>query len=154
MTTLADHALPPPKKGRRRAPTRVGAALVPLSLLLFLGATFDAQSDEVGMALHLTEADNGRSVDVRIGDEITLALPENPTTGYRWAIDGLDARLLNLTEQPYTPDSPALGSGGTAQWVLRPIAPGVTTLKLKQWRPWEGDPSIVGRYEITLQISP
>lgn len=105
------------------------------------------------MAASLSEANNGSVAHVRLGDEITLSLPENPTTGYRWAVDVLDPHLVSLTAQPYTPDSPALGSGGTAQWLLRPIGPGTTTLKLKQWRPWEGDSSIIGRYTITLQIS-
>lgn len=138
---------------RRSAVTLAGKSLVIATLLLLSVATLDAQSAEVGMAASLSEADNGSIAQVRLGDEITLSLPENPTTGYRWAVDVLDPHLVSLTAQPYTPDSPALGSGGTAQWLLRPIGPGTTTIKLKQWRPWEGDSSIIGRYTITLQIA-
>ena len=35
----------------------------------------------------LTDADNERTVDLRVGESVRLTLPENATTGYRWAID-------------------------------------------------------------------
>ena len=38
-----------------------------------------------GEPLILTEADGGREVPVSAGQEIELRLPENPTTGMRWA---------------------------------------------------------------------
>jgi len=33
-------------------------------------------------------------------------------------------------------------------------APGETRIKLKRWRQWEGESSVVERYEFTLRISP
>jgi hypothetical protein len=38
--------------------------------------------------------------------------------------------------------------------LMRATAPGTTTVKLKRWREWEGERSVVERYEITLEISP
>ena len=37
--------------------------------------------------LSLVETDNDRTVDVRVGDVVRITLPENASTGYRWAID-------------------------------------------------------------------
>jgi len=33
----------------------------------------------------LTEVDDGRTIAAKVGDTIELVLPENATTGYRWA---------------------------------------------------------------------
>jgi inhibitor of cysteine peptidase len=46
--------------------------------------------------LTLTEADKGKTVQVHTGDQITLQLDENPSTGYLWAIDKTDNAVLAL----------------------------------------------------------
>ena len=43
----------------------------------------------------LTEANDGKAIRVREGDEIVLELPQNASGGYRWHIaraDGLDEK--------------------------------------------------------------
>jgi len=40
------------------------------------------------------EKDNGARVQVERGAKITVELQENPTTGYRWTIGGIDDALL------------------------------------------------------------
>jgi len=45
----------------------------------------------------LTREDNGRAVAVKVGDTVSVRLPENPSTGYSWAIDSLDAKRLDAT---------------------------------------------------------
>jgi hypothetical protein len=37
---------------------------------------------------------------------------------------------------------------------MRAKAPGSTTIKLKRWRQWEGEGSVVERFELTLRVSP
>src|SRR5262245_21975440 len=41
---------------------------------------------EVG-SMVLSEQDFGRTVNVRMGEVVTVRLQENPTTGYRWAVE-------------------------------------------------------------------
>jgi len=102
----------------------------------------------------LTSADNGKTADLRVGDEATLRLPENPSTGYRWAVDTTDPNLINLRQVNYVSASNAMGVGGEVEWLIEAKAPGAAEVKFKRWRPWEGDSSIVERYTITLRISP
>jgi predicted secreted protein len=109
---------------------------------------------EVKMSSVLTAADNGRTVELPVGDEVALRLPENATTGYRWAIDSADANLVDIKEGQYVLTSEKMGGGGEAQWLIKAKAPGATSIKLKRWRQWEGESSVVERYEITLRISP
>ena len=102
----------------------------------------------------LTEADDGKSVGVHVGETVALRLHENASTGYRWAFDNLDTNVVGVSEGKYVPRTAAVGSGGDMQWILEPRAPGTTQVKLKLLRPWEGDSSIQKRFAVTLVIRP
>ena len=101
----------------------------------------------------LTQADKGKSITVHIGDEIIINLTENPTTGYRWAIDKIDATVL-LAQNPTFSSTPggAIGSGGTRTFTFIAKQPGTVYLQLKLWREWQGDSSIIERYDVTIQV--
>lgn len=103
--------------------------------------------------LVLTRADNNRIAELRAGERLEVRLPENPTTGYAWAVDETDRRLLALDNTRYAP--PELGSiGARGQRILIFTArqPGEVALKLKYWRIWEGDASVTERFAITVRI--
>ncbi len=106
------------------------------------------------MSSILTSADNGGTFDLRVGEEVGLRLPENASTGYRWAVDAVDATFVEIEEGEYVSTSKTLGGGGEAQWLVKAKVPGVTQIKLKRWRGWEGEGSIIERYEINLRIAP
>jgi inhibitor of cysteine peptidase len=139
---------------RWRKSSRLVVAAV-LATLLSVGVSLVISSPkEAKMSSVLTAADNGRTVELPVGDEVALRLPENATTGYRWAIDSADANLVDIKEGQYVSTSEKMGGGGEAQWLIKAKAPGATSIKLKRWRQWEGESSVVERYEITLRISP
>ncbi|WP_180982443.1 protease inhibitor I42 family protein [Methylocella silvestris] len=104
------------------------------------------------------EADNGGTIRLHAGETITLRLPENPSTGYGWSLEPYDAELLDVRQGPYRARAGALGAGGEASWTIRARAAGSstkkTTLGLKLWLQWEGDPSIVKRFGVTLPVAP
>ena len=104
--------------------------------------------------LVLTAQNDGQTIDVRVGQTVIVNLPENATTGYRWAIEQMDPRLVEAREAKPQYPSGAIGSGGRAEWVFLPKAPGTTLITLKQWRPWEGAKSIVERFHIQLRVLP
>lgn len=100
----------------------------------------------------VTPGDNGRVVAVKVGDTVSVRLPENPTTGYSWAIDAIDAKRLEADAPAYQGEGAGLGTGGVKTWRLVARASGRTRLALKRWRHWEGDASIVERFAVTLDI--
>ena len=102
----------------------------------------------------VTPADNGRVVAVKVGDTISVRLPENPTTGYSWAIDSIYAQRLDAGAPANQGEGAGLGTGGVKTWKLVARAPGRTRLGLKRWRHWEGDTSIVERCSVTIDIRP
>jgi inhibitor of cysteine peptidase len=111
-------------------------------------------SNPTEVASILTSADNGRTIELHVGDEAALRLPENPSTGYRWAVDVADPNLVRIEERGYLATSERIGAAGEAQWLIKAKAPGATTIKLKRWRQWEGERSVVERFEIKLRVSP
>jgi inhibitor of cysteine peptidase len=98
----------------------------------------------------LTELDDGRTIEARVGDTVELVLPENATTGYRWAFDGLDEQAVRASEGELVGKPAKVGSGGDVRWRLTALAPATTEVKLKLWRRWEGDRSIQKRFAVRL----
>jgi inhibitor of cysteine peptidase len=112
------------------------------------------KAEEKQVANTVTEADNGTTVEMHVGDAIVLRLPENATTGYRWAIEALNGDLVEAQEGQYISQSGAVGGGGEATWTLYPKAPGTAEIKLKLWRPFEGERSVQRNFGVTLKILP
>lgn len=104
------------------------------------------------MSATLSQADHGRVIAVGVGDQLLLHLPENPSTGYRWTLDPVDAAILAVTETGFTGSS-TVGGGGDARWQLRANAAGDVAVSLKRWRPFEGERSVVERFAVTLHIT-
>lgn len=104
--------------------------------------------------LLLTEADNGRTLSLRLGEAVRLVLPENATTGYRWAIDHYDRDLIEVTPMESHYPGTALGSGGEVELVFKGKGVGSGEILLKQWRHWEGDASIIQRFVLRLTVGP
>jgi inhibitor of cysteine peptidase len=100
----------------------------------------------------LTELDDGRTIEATVGDTIELRLPENATTGYRWAFDGLDGHVVRAGEGELIGKPAKVGSGGDVRWRLTALTAATTEVKLKLWRRWEGDRSIQKRFAIRLTI--
>jgi inhibitor of cysteine peptidase len=102
----------------------------------------------------LTADDDGRSATLKVGEAVTVTLPENASTGYRWAIDSADPALITISEPAASYQAGAVGSGGEVIWTFVAKAPGATTVALKRWRHWEGDASVVQRFGFRLSIVP
>jgi predicted secreted protein len=105
-----------------------------------------------GISTSLTGADNGKTIQAHVGDEINIALDANPTTGYGWSVEKSDGTLLTLKQSNYAASSSAVGSGGTQTLTFVAKSVGTANLQLKYWRSFEGDKSIVRRFAVTVQI--
>jgi inhibitor of cysteine peptidase len=87
----------------------------------------------------LTNVDNGKQINVKAGDTITLILESNPTTGYSWQVMAMDGNVLTeLGESEYKSDGQNVpGTGGTETFRFKVVESGKTTLELGYMRPWE-----------------
>jgi inhibitor of cysteine peptidase len=86
----------------------------------------------------LTEADAGRTIELRTGDRLSISLGGNPTTGYSWGLAAVDERVLAPKGKPgYAASSEAVGAGGVFAFEFEAVAAGQTALHLVYRRPWE-----------------
>jgi len=98
----------------------------------------------------LTEQDRGRQVPVSAGDVIELHLPENPTTGMRWAFD--DHAGDEILEDRH--DLTAQGAPGSASarvFRLRVLG-GETALRLRLGQAWEPTEEPQARFDVYLTL--
>jgi inhibitor of cysteine peptidase len=101
----------------------------------------------------ITEADRGREVVARVSDALVVQLPENPTTGFRWALASPDSNILELAQDEFQTAAQA-GVGGGGLRVLRFAArsAGSIRLELKLARSWEsGTPKVV--FSVDVKVS-
>jgi inhibitor of cysteine peptidase len=77
-----------------------------------------------------------RVTDARVGEEFSITLPTNPTTGYSWQID-VPEELLELVARAYVRSSDLIGAGGQESVRLRPKATGEAIIVCRYRRPWE-----------------
>ncbi len=151
MNTLYSHTGEEkhPRKNRWRWMIILAVALVVLGICLGIVMLLQPKPRQ----LTLTEVDAGKTVQAHPGDHILIQLDANATTGFSWAIHKTDTTILALQRESYTPyPGGAVGSGGTAVFTFIAQRAGTAQLQLKYWRSWEGDSSIVKRYEITIQV--
>ena len=103
--------------------------------------------------LTLGEQNDGQRVPAHVGDVFTLRLPENASTGYRWAPDTYDAGSLAIVEEASDYPNATPGSGGEAIFRFRVVRAGPSTLVMKYWRHWEGAASIQRRFTVTVDAA-
>ena len=99
----------------------------------------------------LNEQDSGRIVGLSVGDMLTVRLNENPTTGYRWSVD--TAEGLEALPSRFEPGS-AVGAAGMREFQFRATRQGSFQVRLKNWRAWEGEASVTGRFAVTVEAKP
>jgi len=121
------------------------ALSISMSVLLLLLAGCTASTS-------LTGADNGKTIQVHVGDETNIMLDANPSTGYGWSIEKSDGTLLTLKQSSFSASSSAVGSGGIQTLTFVAKSAGTANLQLKYWRSFEGDKSITRRFAATIQI--
>ena len=102
----------------------------------------------------LEPTDPTRPVTVKAGETFELAVPSNPSTGYRWnIIPELDEDIVQFVEQNYIGEQPVMpGSGGVDVWTFQAVNTGDTKVVLGYYPPAnDHDPEKVVTFSIHVQ---
>ena len=105
-----------------------------------------------GDAMKLSENDSGKTVEIRVGDELEVVLPRQPTTGYVWEVSSLDSDVLRLGKADFFADDNAIGSGGMEIIKFHAIAAGTGVVRLIYHRPFEPNMSPINSFKVTVII--
>ena len=123
-----------------------------------LNVVIGADSPQIaaGDKFDLTEADNGKNIEVHTGDIIRITLESNITTGYSWEnADKVDKDILALDSNDYVSDpnpEELDGVGGNTVIVYRALKPGKAKIELVYLQSW--DPSEFDtKFSVTVEVS-
>jgi predicted secreted protein len=99
--------------------------------------------------------DPKRPIEVRKGQEFTIILDSNRTTGYRWELAHTpDSGIVGVIGSQYeAPDTQKIGSGGKEVWTFLAKGPGKTKVSFHYIRTWEKqtEPAKISSFEIIVQ---
>ena len=104
--------------------------------------------------LVLTEEEANKTVDVHVGDTISIRLPERPGTGYRWSVATLDEQLVGVDDSDFEQAASGVGGSGVRTIRLNARGAGMARVELKNRRAWEPNATPLGQFNVTLQIEP
>ncbi|MDG9884993.1 protease inhibitor I42 family protein [Pseudomonas sp. GD04058] len=94
-------------------------------------------------------------IDLSIGQALTLTLPSNPSTGYRWQVQDAASSVLGaLGPEVYrsNDNTGMVGSDGQSTWRFRAKGAGEGHLVLVYQQPWAPEESPVQRFDCTVKV--
>ena len=97
---------------------------------------------------------SGQTITVKVGDIIRIELAEIGSAGYRWYIDNLDARYLELVseETRKVSEEAKIGAPVMRVWRFKAEKAGQTEIKMDYYRRWEGVDRSTGNFFIKINI--
>jgi len=79
---------------------------------------------------------NGQPQSLSVGQELAVAVPDNPSTGYVWQLAPINQAVLHQEGAPqFRSENPMPGSAGMSVWTFTGAGRGHTTLTLISVRP-------------------
>lgn len=123
--------------------------LVPLGLALL---TACAQQPMQTVEL---DAESECPQRLQIGQSLTLTLPSNPTTGYRWLLQSAAPEVLRrLGPEVYSAPEEAgiVGNAGMSIWRFQAKAAGEGHLLLVYQQPWAPEVQPVQTFDCTIKV--
>jgi inhibitor of cysteine peptidase len=139
------------RKTVKRAVLRILAVIAATALLVAaVGCAANASSGP----LALTASADGSSQTLSTGQQMQITLESNPSTGYRWAVDGtVPPQLTQDGDAKYlAPKAGAVGAAGTEVWTFTGATAGQGTLKLKYWRSFEPTATPAKTFTVTVDV--
>lgn len=117
--------------------------------------TTTAQGQGAGGDVALTEADDGRTVNVELGRKLTVTLESNPSTGYKWSVaKGTGGPLTQDGKGRFVPGAVQRpGAPGTEIFDFTTERAGKTRLVLEYRRPWEETVKPVRRFAVAVTVT-
>ncbi|MFK3815586.1 protease inhibitor I42 family protein [Pseudomonas sp. NPDC089407] len=124
--------------------------LVPLSFAL-LSACAQQPTQPVEL-----DAESECPTRLQVGQGLTLSLPGNPSTGYRWRVQNPASNVLqSLGPEVYSApeDSDVVGSSGLSTWRYQARATGEGNLVLVYQQPWALEVPPVQTFDCAIRVN-
>ena len=87
--------------------------------------------------MRFTEGDDGREIELRVGDNFEIALAETRTAGFSWSITSAGTPVCSVVSDSFENQSTTPGKSGTHEWMFKVDRPGSATIELNYARQWQ-----------------
>lgn len=120
------------------------------------GQTQEAQPVKAETPAAQPEA--AKTIEAYSGQEITINLVSNPSTGYQWKLaDPVDETMLKLASSAYVaPATDLIGAPGKEVWKFQTLRAGEALIAFKYVRPWEAQDESApkGIFKVIIKEAP
>jgi predicted secreted protein len=105
-----------------------------------------------------TYGDPAHPITLPVGQQFTVRLESNPSTGYEWQMDLAAAMPVELVREEYKApdtdtDTDVVGAPGQQRFVFQAVAEGAVTIEFSYVRPWEEGVSPADTRTVHVAIS-
>jgi predicted secreted protein len=113
--------------------------ILTLSLLIGFGSVFACSCRHTEMTGTMDISEPANPISVSSGENFTIILESNPTTGYSWHLDrNLDESIVKFSGSKYVlPESNLEGAPGKEVLIFTAVNPGTTNISMHYSRSWE-----------------
>jgi inhibitor of cysteine peptidase len=121
--------------------------------LVAAAALLGACGDDGGATVELDANDSTSEVSLDVGDQLTVSLEANPTTGYNWESGPLPDGLQLVSSEFEEPGGSLVGAPGMQLFVFDVTGPGTGILRFEYVRVFD-DPVIaeqIVEYVLTIE---
>jgi inhibitor of cysteine peptidase len=101
----------------------------------------------------VTEADNGTSISLKNGENFTLQLRENPSTGYSWQLNV--SKGLTILSDGYTQDEAPegkVGVPGNRSWIIEAVDQGSQQVNGIYKQSWMNTTGTEKNFTLTVEV--
>ena len=102
--------------------------------------------------VELAEDASGREIELALGQQVAIRLPENRTTGFQWDLESSGKPVCVLVNDAVEGQTGAPGQGATHLWKFRAARPGQGTIALAYRRPWERQAAPAQTFTVRVRV--
>jgi inhibitor of cysteine peptidase len=102
--------------------------------------------------IRLLAENSGATIAPAIADRVSIALEENPTTGYRWQPRSSTPLLAPVGEEYAPAAGGGSGGGGIRTFVYEAVGAGAGRLELELRRAWDPAAEPLSTFGVALDI--
>jgi len=104
----------------------------------------------------ISENDNGKTITVTEGSDVTIQLAGNITTGHSWSVTSASGKSAKQDGAvTYKSDqSTKLGHGGVFTAKFTTATAGSTTVKMEYKQPWNKNTAPAKTFSVTIRVVP
>jgi len=136
-------------------------AIVIVTPLVLITCTAPAQPDSKAWVEVSCDEFSGnhhinQTIEVKVGETVTVNLCSNPSTGFRWSEDAQISNSAILRQEdhkfvgPESEPPPPPGTPGQEVWTFNALEQGSSEIRLEYSQPWEGGGK--GEWACTINV--